>query len=314
MYHFSSDDIGQFAKLNDLTGEDIRLIIPRQVVNEVKSNRENKIMDAIKKFTFPDLQFPVFCKNYDEYTGIYKGYNSLKEQFNAWKKTIEENILQEALPADITIKEFFHDDAIIDITEALTKKAELRYRLGNPPGKDNRLGDAIIWECLLANVPDGEDLYFISSDKDYQSMFDSNSMNPFLIQEWREKKGSNIFYYKKLVVFLDEHIKEIQLQSEKDKAELINNLRNSTSFTNTHQFINKLSEYTDWTEDEIEDLCTSVWENNQVSWIFTDSDIFSFYQSLLENRGVDELNGNSKRTKQYIITQEKAGLWPDDES
>ena len=35
------------------------------------------------------------------------------------------------------------------------------FRRRNPPGKDNKYGDAINWECLLYNVPNEEDLYFI---------------------------------------------------------------------------------------------------------------------------------------------------------
>ena len=67
--------------------------------------------------------------------------------------------------------------------------------MGNPPGKDNKYGDAVNWECLLDNVPNGEDLYFISADKDYRSLIHHENMNPFLIKEWKIKKFKYLFLF-----------------------------------------------------------------------------------------------------------------------
>ena len=49
LYHFSSDDLEQFAKLKDLLkSKDIILMIPRQVHDEVWRNRDNKLFDCMK--------------------------------------------------------------------------------------------------------------------------------------------------------------------------------------------------------------------------------------------------------------------------
>jgi hypothetical protein len=69
--------------------------------------------------------------------------------------------------------------------------------VGNPPGKKGSLGDAINWEALLENVPDGEDLYLIADDRDYFSVLDENKPREFLIREWKEKRESDVFFYRR---------------------------------------------------------------------------------------------------------------------
>lgn len=77
LYHFTSDDLTQFEKLKDFLDKDIRLWIPHQVYDEVLRNREAKIQDAFKKFEFSKIQYPVFCRQYDEYTQFTTDYNEL---------------------------------------------------------------------------------------------------------------------------------------------------------------------------------------------------------------------------------------------
>ena len=57
LFHFSSDDLEQFSKLQALIGTDIVLYIPEQISHEVYRNRENKIKDALDKFEKFGLQF-----------------------------------------------------------------------------------------------------------------------------------------------------------------------------------------------------------------------------------------------------------------
>ena len=161
--------------------------------------------------------------------------------------------------------------------------AEIRYRAGNPPGKDNKLGDAINWECLMATVPNGEDLFFISADRDYSSVIDDSKFNLFLREEWHQNKGSNIIFFKSLVSFLKAHFKDIQLQAEQEKDDLIIALSQSRCFATTHAVIKQLSAYSDWSKRQIEDLFSAAIGNYQVLWILTDEDVAGFYNELLSN-------------------------------
>ena len=115
-----------------------------------------------------------------------------------------------------------------------------RYRIGNPPGKDNKYGDAINWEALLKNIPDYEDIVIISADKDYSSVIDSKRINPFLEKERKSKKNGNIKLYTNLVDFLSEH--DIVLETENKKGKLINELKVSPNFISTHCIIAMLKE------------------------------------------------------------------------
>ncbi len=282
LYHFSNSDIDQFEKLYDMIGTSIRLFVPRQVKNEIIRNRENKLKDALASSEFKKISFPAFCKGYAEYDEINREYREWSDKYNAWRKKIEEDIKNKTLPADRVINRLIEKAKVIECDQFINL-AFNRYRIGNPPGKDNKYGDAINWECLLQSVPDGEDLYFISDDKDYKSIISVNEFNPFLKEEWSEKKKSNIYFYLDLVSFLKVNIKDIQLQTEKEKKELIDQLSLSPSFWITHQIITKLNSYSGWTENQIEELCTIAEENNQVSWILKDNDVFEFYDSLLAN-------------------------------
>lgn len=280
LYHFTNDDLNKFGKLKELNGRDIKLFIPQQVYDEVTRNRERKLKDAFKSFEISSIRFPVFCKEYKEYNNFNNDYTNLIRRYKEWKKKINTDIQNKNLPADKTIYSFFESSGLLEC-ESIIEKAYMRYKTGNPPGKDNKYGDAINWECLLKTIPDGEDLYLISSDKDYCSEMFDDKINPFLENEWKNKKKSNIFFYKNLVSFLNEHFEYIKLRTEREKQDLIVRLNSSYNFECTHGIIAMLNKYTGWTELQIEEICQAAENNNQVKWILEDTDIYNFYYYLL---------------------------------
>lgn len=292
LYHFTSDDLTQFGRIMDLIGKSIKLYIPQQVFDEVLRNREAKLKDAFISFDIKTLKFPAFCKEYEEYAQLYKDYSSVQQKFSLWKKKIDEDVKKMDLPADRTIRNFFNSVELLSCDKYIDK-AFSRYKIGNPPGKDNKYGDAINWECLLDKVPNGEDLYFISADKDYRSDIVDGAFNPFLTNEWGRKKNSKIHFYRGLVDFLNENIEDIKLSSEEEKNKLITDLDNSRSFMETHGIIAMLNKYTGWTEDQIEQLCNAVINNSQVGMIIYDRDLFEFYASLLSKLDYNALPENS---------------------
>lgn len=294
LYHFTKDDLEQFRKLKELIDTGITLIIPQQVDDEVYRNREVKLCSAFKQFTMEPLQFPAFCKEYEEYASFFSDYKSLKQRFLEWRKRIDLDIQSRNLPADKVIDLFFTASNIYPCDSAIDR-AYTRYCIGNPPGKENSYGDAINWECLLEVVPDGEALYFISADKDYRSTLFDNEFNPFLQREWSKRKSSNIIFYTNLVPFLQENFKDIQLKAESEKQTLIDKLKHSCSFISTHGIIAMLNKYDGWTADQIDELCSIATVNNQVRWILEDSDVFSFYQKILCSMNLDELDSDAVR-------------------
>lgn len=288
LYHFTNDDLAQFSKLKDMVNKSIRLFVPQQVYDEITRNREAKLKDALKSFDIKAFCFPAFCKGYSEFETVKNAYNDFMNKANTWKKRIDADIETHHLPADETITQIFETVWLIPCQDYVDK-AYMRYRIGNPPGKDNKYGDAINWECLLANVPNGEDLYFISADKDYCSDITDGRIKDFLRLEWRNAKGSEIHYYKNLVPFLTENISDIKLETETEKQRLIDQLSNSGNFQSTHATIAMLKMFSGWTEDQIEKLCTIAEDNTQVSWILKDPDVFEFYSHILSEKNVESL-------------------------
>lgn len=286
LFHYTSDDLEQFSKLKELIGQDIKLFIPEQIYAEVYRNRENKIKDALDKFEKYNLSFPVFVKNYEEYEEFYKKYLDLRKQHKDWLKKIKQDIAAQSSPADLVLKEFFVIDRLIPTTPEVVQRGVLRYNIGNPPGKDKKYGDAINWETLLDTVPDGEDLFFVSADKDYASIYDEKQFNAFLAQEWKTKKKSQIIFFKSLVDFLKMHVKDIELRVESEKDSLIEELSSSGGFRTTHRIIAELSKHSDWTIRQVQDLCSAAIHNPQIGRILGDSDVLEFYKSLFDIKDV----------------------------
>ncbi len=191
LYHFSKNDLTQFGKLQDHLGTNIKLCIPQQVVDEVFRNRDAKIKNALSSFKdWKRPSLPNCCKGYAEYDKFSEALAELEKYHKQWMSKILEDFHGQTLPADNVIKLFFDSVDITPCYSHIIHAAALRYRIGNPPGKDNKFGDAINWECLLETIPQNEDLYFISEDGDYQSAMENKSFNLFLGLEWKDKKKS----------------------------------------------------------------------------------------------------------------------------
>lgn len=304
LYHFSGDDLDQFSKLKELKGT-IKIFVPEQTRNEIMRNRDAKIKDALTRFEKFDFVFPTFCKSYDEYEDFYRTYNELKKRHKEWFGRIFDDIANQTLPADRVINELFNMCSFIECNEEMIRLAELRFKAGNPPGKDNKLGDAINWECLLKCVPDGEDLYFISADKDYKSVIDEQRINLFLKEEWEKKKKAKVHFFVNLVSFFKAHVHEIELETEQHKEELIDSLRNSCNFANTHAIVSELKKIVDWSEQQKEDLCLIAIDNFQVSYILGDDDIYAFYEQLLSSTHTQTETESIKEVKEKINNLKK---------
>lgn len=296
LYCFTNDDLEQFSKLKDIIGTDIKLFVPEQVKDEVYRNRESKIKEMLGSFEKLQFQFPAMCKNYDEYSEFCSKFKDLQSLHSIWLKKIKDDITNGTSPADIVLNDFFADGSLISTEKEAVERAVLRYNIGNPPGKDKKYGDAINWETLLVAVPEGEDLFFISADRDYASVYDDKEFNPFLKREWENKKHSKIIFFKSLVDFLKRHFKEIELKTEAEKADLITALKTSGCFFRTHSVIAALSNYSDWNVRQIEDMCDAAVNNNQVSRILHDHDVCMFFLSLI-NLGCVKKSSNENIIK-----------------
>lgn len=277
-YSFSSNDLKQFSKLKDcIANKEVNIIITDQIVDEVNRNRENKLHDVIDKTKAINFNIPVLYQGYTKEHALFKKQlKDLRDLNTNIQEKIEKDIIEQTLPQDVLIKELFSLSTTLKTNQDIIDKAILRFRvIGNPPGKDNKCGDAINWETLLSEYNFG-DLFFISDDKDYKSVLDKNRLNQYLENEWVSRKKSKIYFYENLNEFFARHLSDIKLTTTKKQDELIKELADSCSFIETHRIISKMAKYTDWNETQVSAICNIALYNSQVYSIIQDDDVFDF--------------------------------------
>jgi len=313
-YHFTSDDLEELRKLGVLLqNERVRLFLPQQVVQEFRRNRENKIADALRKLREQrlNLQFPQFCKDYEEYEHLRQLQRSFSKVHADLVAKVIKDIQAQDLRADTVIQELFDLATVLPIDDEIQERARTRVEVGNPPGKQGSLGDALNWETLLENVPDGEDIYFVTDDKDFTSPLDPNAFNAFLLEEWSETKDSNLIFYKSLSPFFKEHFPEISLASELEKDILIRDLASSDSFAQTHAIIAKLRQYTDFSMSQVDAIVQAAISNNQVYWIIDDWDVREFLTEVIKGKE-DHIEPENLAELQRLLGEQQTQEWGDE--
>ena len=101
-------------------------------------------------------------------------------------------------------------------------------------------------------------------------------------------------YYERLSLFFQEHFPNIKLASELEKESLIRDLAASWSFAQTHTLVKKLSNYNDFTSEQLNEIVEAAISNNQIYWIIKDPDVYEFFTSIIrgQENQIDEDNLN----------------------
>jgi len=301
-YHLTNDDLEEIHKLAVLIDSGkIILWLPQQVKDEFNRNRENKISDAMKKLREQKIkpQFPQVCKDYSEYSEIRDLIKTYEVKLSSLIDKVNTDVVARTLKADSKISELFDKAQIIENSPELVNKAKLRMDIGNPPGKDGSIGDAINWESLLEEISNEEDLYLIVDDKDYYSKLDNDKLKDFLIDEWESSKSTDVFFYRRLSQFFKEHYPHIKLASELEKEIAIKDLVNSSNFAKTHNAIARLLKYSEFNKSQVNELLQVALTNSQINLIISDSDVNEFYSHLYHNN-LDQID---EELKEKIIEE-----------
>lgn len=126
----------------------------------------------------------------DKAKEIIKSQKVMKEKNEQIKSAAEEidrkfleKIKEKSFLVDEIISEIFSIAKKIPYNKKVFNKAVTRVTLGNPPGKKNSYGDSVIWESLLEEVPEGENLHFVGFDSDFGSKINKTEFSPFLLEE-----------------------------------------------------------------------------------------------------------------------------------
>ena len=285
-YHLTSDDLEELKKLAVLLQqESITLYVTEQVTEEFARNRESKIADAIKKLKEQhlNLQFPQLCKDFPEYEELRKLQQTYDKAHSQLLGKVQAAVHAKALKADSAVADLFAAANKVPTTPEAVAMARFRMEVGNPPGKNGSLGDALNWELLLSAVPAGEDILFVSEDRDFVSLLDESKFKDFLAGEWSNKKGGQVRFYKRLSSFFKDKFPQIKLASELEKDLAIKGLAASPNFSSTHSLVAKLTKFGEFTGEQAAAILAAATTNNQVGWIATDTDVRSFLGSVLKD-------------------------------
>lgn len=283
-FHVSSDDLEELKKLVVLLEKKkVQLYVPSQVKMEFRRNREAKIADAMRKFKEQrlNLQFPQICKDYPEYEKLRELQKHYEENHTALLNALNEHIKSDSLKADQIIGQLFSLAEGVPCNDEIIQRARLRLERGNPPGKNDSLGDAINWEALLTAVPDKSDLHFISGDKDYCSALNEEDFSQFLGSDWRGKKKSELIFYKRSSAFFKDKFPDIKFATELEKDLLIKDFAQSGSFATTHAVVAKLAKFADFTPAQLNAIVSAAISNSQISMIATDQDVHEFLSAVV---------------------------------
>ena len=278
-FHFTDEELDGLQKVFASHEHGAATVhLPGQVRDEFRRNREARIKDALKRFTQTKytVQLPSFMKAYDEYSDIRRLAGELREKSETMLERVNEDVASHSLLADKLITELFDNSEFIDTSDEIYDAAQRRMSVGNPPGKNQSMGDAINWLILLGHVPDGKDIHIISADGDFYSTLDDNRVHPFLEEEWRESKDSEVYVYRKLSMFLNEHFDGVAFYYDKEKDELIDALAFTGSFAGTHAVISELETHGYYSLIEVQRILDAVLSNSQVGLIVTDYDVSDF--------------------------------------
>lgn len=284
-YHLTSEDIEELKKLVALVErQEIDLIVPKQVENEFWRNRGAKIVDAMKKLREAKFNwsFPAFSKDYDEYSEIRELLKKADKLHATLVTKITEDAESMSLKADEIVTGLFKKATKPTFKQDHYFSAVMRTRLGNPPGKNETIGDALNWETLLITVPEETDLYLVSEDKDYRSHLSEGVLNEFLRNEWEAKKNAQLHYYSKISDFFKDRFPGIKIASQVESDIAIEGMSNSGSFAATHFFIATLDKFDEFSPEQVERLIQIPEQNRQVGWIIADDDVHAFYAKLLD--------------------------------
>ena len=283
-YHLTSEDLEELKKLVTLIRQkEAQLLLPEQTRDEFYRNRANKIAGAIKKLKEQklSLQFPSMCKDYKTYGELRRLQTEYDKHHAELLEALLKDINTAKLKADTLTHELFQLAKPIETTDEIVCRARLRRDVGNPPGKNGSLGDAIIWEAILATTITKDDLYFVSSDKDYRSSLGDICFNDFLMREWSKAKKSKIHFYKLLSTFFKDKFPDVKLAVEMEIEALIAKLASSGSFAKTHVIIDELAKIGEFTTAQANDIVQATISNNQVLMITGDPDVNEFFSDFL---------------------------------
>jgi predicted nucleic acid-binding protein len=287
-YATSNDDLEELRSISALIrARALKVYIPRQVQDEFVRNREIKLSASLNelKKPIPKLAIPRFMNGYDEIKAYERALAEAEKARSAAVARARAEATDKSIAADTLVLSLLSAAGVVEIAPQVLTAARRRLELGNPPGKNESLGDAVNWEHLLASVPNGSDVHIVSRDGDFASPLNKDAPRQFLFEEWKEKKNGKLNLHTDIRTFLQSSFAGIRFAEDIEKKFALERLLSSRSFTATHQAIALLKPLMDVLNDyDAQSLITAAGTNDQIYGIGTDLDVQDFFARLVIHR------------------------------
>lgn len=147
-YKLSDDDLEELKKLSvTVKSRATALYLTDQVRDEFRRNREKTISDSLASLEAAKLpkSFPRLFTNLDGYLELRKTLSQFEEQLANLLADARKAAIENRLGADELIAELFSLATPLRLTPDILEAARMRHDLGNPPGKEDSVGDAVNW-------------------------------------------------------------------------------------------------------------------------------------------------------------------------
>jgi hypothetical protein len=271
---FSGDVVDLIKKLID--NEKLTLIMPTQVIDEVKRNHLENWFAA--ECDDKGKNKENYIKNLDSKIESLKEFPKLQKTLEVEKKKYLKNYEKEIKLAEeryrnlkksksIGYFETLKTKAEIIDSDIVIEKAVIRSQKNNPPYDKKKNTDAIIWESILQFFRDKNKksvLYFLSDD----GCYGAKGFNPFLANELKQYKVA--IHYRKSITSLKDLLgadidKIIEQEKEEQKKKAITNFINSRSWMSAGSNFTELTKFkTDLTLDDYKNIIKAATINDQI--------------------------------------------------
>ncbi len=197
LYELTPSEVSELEKLPSLVeAGEVELWLPEMVVDEYVRNRPRVIASILKNLRDARVvvRTPSLAEG-DQAAALSDVLRDAHRKHRALVMGLEDLARDEKLHADLVIGSMIKVARSPSIGASLDR-ARTRRDLRKPPGKGDSLGDAVCWEALLDEVPEGDDIHLVTADADFGSPLRADALHEYLDREWRERKKSNALLYR----------------------------------------------------------------------------------------------------------------------
>lgn len=214
-FKMSDETVISLKKLKDYLEKDKKnkLILPIQTKDEFFRNKNNIINQCLVTTNENIKKAVSLLSRHHEQIKIKASADKIKKELEKFNNELKEYLTDKNSEINNIIDSLFKLSSEKNDSDIIFNKAYKRLLKGNPPGKNNSIGDAIAWETLLEECLK-EPLYVITKDKDWIDEVNEDELKLFLLLEWKKKSSKEIYLFKSIGEFLNKVTPKVKISDK----------------------------------------------------------------------------------------------------